>query len=258
MNNFPFKYYFYGSEDSLDLDVLIEISKEQMPSTQEERKQYLKQLEIEYNLNWNSNLIVIENSYISDTIYPKSWIDSLNNSLFTTYKNHLDKQVYELPIKGMVKRHKLLAIYKTVRTILAVLSRSHYRTIVKPILNGCHDFYLKLNALKQIDFSTIKQFNQRNMNDVDIWKVLAFYIAQNISLVKYDIEIYEKKILIENHYQLSYFINRKELKPTDFYYLNLYLKELIEMIENFGVYKTDNNLLYCKDEIIDMKKEVSL
>jgi hypothetical protein len=258
MNNFPFKYFFYGSEDSLDLDVLIEISKEQMSSTQEERKQYLKQIETEYNFNWNSNLIVIENGYISDTIYPKSWIDSLNNSLFITYKNHLDKQKYELPIKGMVKRSKLLAIYKTVRTILAMLSRSHYRTIVKPILNSCHDFYLKLDALKQIDFASIKEFNQRNMKDVDIWKVLAFYIAQNISLVKYDIEIYEKKTLLENHYQLSYFINRKQLSSTDIYHLNLYLKELIEMIENYGIFESEDNILKCKDEKINMKNETFL
>ena len=35
---FPYPYYLYGSNDSLDTDVIISIPKEMMPKYQEERK----------------------------------------------------------------------------------------------------------------------------------------------------------------------------------------------------------------------------
>jgi hypothetical protein len=180
-DNFPYKYYFYGSDDSIDEDVIIEITSELMPKVQEDRKIFLKNIEMQYDISYNTNLVVIENGIITDTIYPKSWIDSVNNSVFYTYKNHLHKQVYELPIKNPVKRHKLLAIYKTVRVIMAHLSRTHYRTLVKPVLSGFHNFDLKLNTLPKIDFSTIINFEQRNTSDIDIWKILAFYSSKYIT-----------------------------------------------------------------------------
>ena len=252
--NFPFKYYFYGSEDSIDTDMLIEISSELMPITQEDRKEYLKVIEMEFDITYNTNLVVIENGIITDTIYPKAWIDSVNNSLFNTYKYH--KQYYSNPIERLVERNKLLAIYKTVRTVLAVLSRTHYRTLVKPILNGCHDFNLKLDALSKIDFSTIDKFNQRNMKDVDIWKVLAFYIGQNISLVNDNIEIYSKKELVKYHPLLYNFIYRKELNDNDILNLNNYLKKELTMIKDYGTYISSNNMLSCGNDIINMKNEI--
>jgi len=209
-------------------------------------------------ITYNTNLVVIENGVVIDTIYPKSWIDSVNNSVFYTYKNHLHKQVYELPIKEPVKRHKLLAIYKTVRVIMAHLSRTHYRTLVKPVLSGFHDFDLKLKTLPKIDFSTIIKFEQRNTTDIDIWKILAFYIAQNISLVKDDVEIYSKKDLIKYHPTLYNFIYRKELTKNDITELNRYLSIEIDMINNYGEYKSVNSILSCGSEQINMKNEVSI
>jgi len=249
----PYKYYYYGSSDSID-KVLIELPSNVFPNTQEQRKLFLKQLELKYNLNWNTNIIIINNGYISDTIYPKSWIDSLNNAFYTTYNNH--KQIYELPIKGLVKRNKLLAIYKTVRTVLCLLSRTNYRNIIKPILNGCHDFNLKLNALNKIRFNNIISFNQKNTSDIDIWKIISFYLGQNISLIQDNIEIYSKQDLIIHHPKLYNFIYRKNINNTDIDYLNDYLKQYISIINNYGTYISKNNYLYCHDEIIDMKKEI--
>lgn len=256
MNNLPFPYYFYGSSDSLDTDVIIEIPKDIMPFSQEERKIYVKNLEKQYGLSdWNINLIVVENGYVIDTIYPKTWIDSTNNSLYTTYNNHLYKQKYDLCIKGLMKRNLLLAIYKTVRTVLTMLTRTEYRTEIKPYIKGIHPFELKLKALSIIDFTKIEQFNQDNTKDIDVWKIIAFYIGQNISLIRDNIEIYTKKDLINNHPLLFNFIQRQELNNTDKYVLNVYIKEYLDIINKFGKYSNVDNILYCNDEIIDMKDE---
>jgi hypothetical protein len=261
LENFPYKYYFYGSHDSTDEDVIISIPKEIMPKLQEDRKRLVKAMSEEYNLPWNGTLAVIEDGIITDTIFPKAWVDSLNNALFNTYNNHTDKQVYPNPIERTVERHKLLSIYKCVRTIMAMLSRSHYRTTVKPVLKGCHPFELKIEALKQIDYTTItdsNKFNQPNMEECDVWKVIAFYIAQNMSLIKRGVEIYSKKDLISNYPLLKNFIYRREITSVDKKILNNLLEDYIYMVETFGVYITDDTTLTCENGKIDMKNEIIL
>ena len=258
-NSFPYPYYFYGSHDSQDTDVLISIPQEDMPTYQEDRKRFVKKLEEEYELSWNVNLVVIKDGIVVDTIYPKTWIDSVNNSLFNTYKLHNNKQLFPLPIKNEVKRNKLLAIYKTLRTVLSMLSRTHYRTTVKPILKGIHHFNLKLEALQKIDFTTVDIFNQDNVKDEDIWKIIAFYIGQNKSLIKDNIEIYTKTDLCKHHPELSDFVYRKEitleLKKTlnEMVYYYIY-----NILIPYGKYICDGSTLYCLDETIDMKNEISL
>ncbi len=255
--DFPYPYFFYGSHDSQDLDVFVQIPRDVMPSIQEDRKRFIKKLEVDYELPWNANLIVVEDGIVVDTIYPKSWIDSVNNSFYTTYHLHLDKQVFPLPINRLVKRNKLLAIYKTVRVILSMLSRTDYRPVVKPYLNGVHSFDLKVNALKNIKLQTLTTFNQQNTSDVDIWKMIAFYIGQNISLVRDDIEIYTKTDLCINHPDLKPFVYREQITDD----LKKLLDDKITFYINdilipYGDFICDKNIMKSNGEIIDMKKEI--
>jgi hypothetical protein len=258
-DTFPYPYYFYGSHDSLDVDVLIQIPKEMMPDMQEDRKRLMKQIEIEYGIEWNCCLIVVEDGIVIDTIFPKTWIDSINNSLFVTYQLHSDKQVYPLPITRLVKRNKLLATYKTVRTILSMLSRTHYRELVKPILKGIYSFNLKVDALNNIDFTTIDTFNQDNTTDVNIWKIIAFYIGQNISLNKDDNEIYTKLTLVTDFPELSPFVYREQITKELKELLNTSLKYYIEnILSKYKDYECLGSVMICNGEKIDMKKEISL
>lgn len=250
---FPYKYYFYGSSNSVDKDVLIQIEKKEMPQVQEERKIFLKNLELEYHLNWNTNLIVIENGIIIDTIYPKSWVDSLNNSLYVTYNLH--EQVYENPINSMVKRHKLLAIYKAVRTVLSLNSRTDKRTFIRPFLNGIHDFNLKLKSLKSIDLRDINSFNQKNFKDIDIWKTISFYVGQNVLLIEQNIEIYTKNDLLRFYPELNVFINRFDYSNTDLNFLHSLLEYWISLVESYGIYLSQGERLSCNNEFINMKNE---
>ncbi|MFN8671451.1 MAG: hypothetical protein U0457_05110 [Candidatus Sericytochromatia bacterium] len=249
----PYEYYFYGSEDSTDVDVLIKIEKNEMPLQQEERKIFVKKLEEKYELfDWNINLIVVENGIISDTIYPKAWIDSLNNAFYHTYNFH--KQIYNCPIDKTVKRHKFLAIYKTIRTILTSCTRTHYRNDIKPILKGLHDFNKKIELLPKIDFTSIKDFNQDNTKNIDIWKIIAFYLGQNIALIRDNKEIYTKKELVKSFPELYDFIYRKDNDPK---IINLLIKDYVEIIKNYGDFKNDNYLITCSTgEKIDSHKEI--
>lgn len=252
---FPYPYFFYGSSDSIDKDVIISIPSSLMPIHQEERKQFVKSLELTYECEWNSTLAVIEEGHIIDTIYPKTWIDSLNNALYSTY--HLHNQKYDLPIKSMMNRNILLSIYRCVRTVLNMITRTHYRPIVRPYMKGIHDFKYKLDALSKIDFHSIPSFEQKNCNDIDTWKIIAFYIGQNLSLLQNQIEIYTKKVFIKHHPLLSPFIYRKNLTKKDITVLNEYVKIYLLELEKFN-FECDKNIMTYKNEKIDMLKEIYL
>jgi len=252
-NAFPYPYYIYGSDDSTDQDVIIIVPKEDMPETQEDRKNKVFFLLKEYNLNWNATLAVIENGIISDTIFTKSWIDSLNNALLETYSLH--QQEYELSVTKKQIRNKTLAIYKAVRTVLTMLTRTEYRTQIRPIIKGIHDFNLKLEILDKIDFLSLSEFHQKNTRDEDIWKIIAFYVGQNIALIENDIEIYTKKNFVSHFNDLDAFIYRKKISAENKMILQKYIKHWLKLLHDFGEFKSTNGFLICNNESIDMLNE---
>ena len=78
MQNFPHRFYFFGSKDSIDTDALIEVN-ELLP-VMEDNKRLLKELKEKYSLDWNANLITVGDGMITGCIIaPKSSPDSLNN-----------------------------------------------------------------------------------------------------------------------------------------------------------------------------------
>ncbi|MFH6994411.1 hypothetical protein [Flavobacterium sp. FlaQc-48] len=252
-NAFPYPYYRYGSDDSTDSDVIVVVPKEDMPETQEERKNKVFFLLKEYNLNWNATLAVIENGRITDTIFTKSWIDSLNNAVLETYNLH--EQNHICCITEKYTRNKTLAIYKAVRTVLTMLTRTTYRTRIRPIIKGIHDFKLKLEALDKIDFTALTTFDQKNTRDADIWKIIAFYVGQNIALIENDTEIYTKKKFVYHYPDLEVFIYRKSITVKDKIRVQEYIKYWLKLLHHFGEFKSVNGFLTCNDECIDMLNE---
>ncbi|GEM_PF-3304044 len=253
MPDFPYPYFQYGSANSTDIDVIISLTSADMPNTQEERKRFVKKLTKPFNVDWNATLAVFENGTMKDTIYTKAWIDSLNNALFFTYRNH--KQFWENPVIKKLKRNKTLAIYKAVRTVLSMLTRTSMRSEIKPILKGIHPFDLKLKKLAQIDFTQFSEFNQTNGNDQDIWKILAFYIGQNFALIDSNAEIYTKQDLVDFSPFLSPFIHRNEIKALDKKRLTQLKNQWLKSIEHYGEFKSAGHFLHCNAETVDMKNE---
>jgi hypothetical protein len=183
-------------------------------------------------------------------------VDSLNNAFYYTHKYH--KQLFEIPVNKILKRNKTLAIYKAVRTVLTMLTRTHLRTKIKPILKGIHPFNEKMNILKAIDFTRLDTFNQKNTKDEDIWKIIAFYIVQNELLIAHNKEIYSKDEVIEAFPLISNCILRKEISIDDKKYLTELKNKWIDTILNYGVFISNQSILSCKNETIDMVKEISI
>jgi len=259
LDNFPHNFYFYGSEDSLDTDVFIEV--DEIPKNVETSIQYMKKLKEDFNLDWNMNMIVIEDGVVVDNIPSKGSKYSLNNSLFITYENHI--QQYFNPISRLLKPNKLLNIYKCVRNILTQCTRVNpeYRSFIKP-LKGIHPWETKLISFDKLDFTEINTFKQPYQTDTDTWKSIVFYLGQSLSLLD-GIEIYSKKHLLEEHTYFENFIQRKEITLLDKKILqakkNEYLKRIKEL--NFINNKQEDGfyrILELDEFIIDMKKEIAL
>jgi len=259
ITDFPHKYYFYGSDDSIDTDVFIEVN--EIPTNIETAIQYMKQLKKDFNVDWNMNMLVIEDGVVIDNIPSKGSKYSLNNSLYYTYDNHT--QVYDNPIKKLLKPNTLLNVYKCVRNILTQCTRvnKEYRSFIKP-LKGIHPWKNKLISFEKLDFTKIETFNQPYQSDVDTWKSLVFYLGQSLSLLD-GVEIYTKKDLLKYHPYFEYFILRKEITILDKKILQAKKTEYLNRIKklNFVNNKQSNgfySILSLGNEIIDMKKEIEI
>lgn len=254
LNINEYKYYFFGSEDSVDIDVLLEVS--EIPKDKQYCQDFVKELKAVNNLtNWNIGLVVIKNGYVVDTESSKGSIDSTNNSLFTTYFLHSTKQIHPLPIIGLVDRNVLLAIYKSVRTILSAMTRTQYRQDIKPILKYCHDFSLKLEALKKVDLLSINTFNQPYQSDKDCWKIIAFYVSQTYLLQQTGGTFHSKKEMISWYPYLKSFLYREEFSEAELIFLKKLYKNWICEIEKNKFVTVGNYLVMNKKIIIDMKEE---
>lgn len=250
----PYKYYFFGSENSSDTDVLIEVD-----SIEEQHlnNDFIKKIKKEYSLDWDINLIVIRDGKITDTISRKGSPDNVNNSLFQTYKLH--KQQFPNPITEMVERHHFLATFKCIRNILSFCSRTENRNIIKSVLkkeyyNSSNPSFIDfVEVLKKIDFTKIESFNKK-FSDEDIWKKISFYLGQTLSLIKENNEIYTKNQLVSNYPHLKPFIERN-IKNIQKHLINELRDELIEVVNEYEVEFIGGRKLVWNNEIIDIQFE---
>jgi len=197
------KFYVFGSETSQDYDVFVETDK--IPRIEQCKiicKEFEKELEeIFYAKKLNVNLCVIKDGYITDV--HKGIVDECNNSLFYTYKHHL--QVWENPIKGPVERNIDLKLVRALRIILAFLSKTQYRPEIKDALKS-NSFLHRLNTLRNIDLTTIEDFGKK-MDTKEVLKTIAFQIGQCRGLMDGK-ELYTKEGIIEHYESLREFLIR--------------------------------------------------
>ncbi|MEI6576766.1 MAG: hypothetical protein WCO63_11365 [Bacteroidota bacterium] len=252
----PYKFYFFGSEDSTDTDVIIEVDKINEPH---EDIAFINKLKLDYNLDWDITLVLINEGKIVDTISRKGSPDSVNNCLFYTYDLHRNRQKYPNPINQLVERNILLAAFRCIRNILYFCSRTSYRPMIKKVLTK--EYYNSSNlsfqdfvcVLKNIDFATIDTFNKK-YSDEDIWKKIAFFLGQTLSLILDNKEIYTKNQLIEKYPKLTPFIHRN----VDNYQkeeINALKYIITDIMSNFNVELIEKRILKFNNEIIDVELE---
>jgi hypothetical protein len=233
MRKIPYLYNFYGSSDSIDTDVIIDVT---LPYIEEDKKRLIQYIKSVYDLDWNVNAITTYKGKIISCMNSKSSMDSINNALLTTYGNH--NQDCECLVDTMVNRNVILATYKTIRQICANLTRTQHRELIRPTIRGQFGIDCKIKNLKEFinkgGFKTIDTFNQRNTSDIDIWKTTAFYLGQNLSLLD-GIELYEKSTIKQYHTFSIPFIDRKHLSDKDKENLNNALKNYLDFLQSTNI-----------------------
>jgi len=235
MSEIDFKYYIFGSKDSIDIDVLI-VHPES--TGLESDSLLIKQINTDYPItrNWNINIIQINGGVIINSIPSKGYPDSVNNSLFETYNLH--KQKYPFPLDRKVTRNISLAIEKCLVAVFTFYKRTKhhefYKSIPKEIKNGNAELEDRLSFLEKIDFKTLP-FDDENRNK-NAFKSLAFHVGQTVSLIE-GIEIYTKQKLIFHHPNLENLIKRLAIQDTDI--INEKIKRLKDSIIKY--YMINNN-----------------
>ena len=243
-----FRFQFYGSADSIDKDVAIILH--ELPELQEDRKRLVTTIKTVYNLpNYNIMLISVKNGVVSDCMVPAP-LCGLNNSLFTTYGSF--EQIHPNAIIQKIDRNIPLACFRAMYFVMSCLCRTHYRTLIRPLMHFRVPFEKKLDALLQVDFNSINSFNQKNMTDIDIWKKLAFYLVQYVALTRGK-EIYNKTDACNYTEKSIPFIRRMPLVETDKEWLTIMLQYIIHELNMNGYIHSDTNL-HISNQIADMRK----
>lgn len=222
------KYYIFGSENSQDYDIMVEV--DSIPSDIDKAhaicKDFNNHLALIYpDKEINSNLVVIKDNKIVDCF--KGTTDELNNCIFYTYNLH--SQIYPNPILSSIERDLNEKILRVARFIITFYSRTELRKEIKSALRG--NLIQKLEILKKIDFQKMPDFPDKKEKREDIYKVLAFQFGQYESLKNgHEVDSYTKNGIIKNYPDLESFLNRKT--EHDLNLLNMYLQRFIDYIES--------------------------
>lgn len=193
----------HGSHDSLDKDIYVVVPKPIL------NIQACKELCESYE-GYNANLVCIENGQLVWCY--KGTVDECNNSILATYSLHLEN-TEPCPITSPMERDWRLKTERTVRGLLSYFSRTEHRVAIKAALRSdC--MRTKLEALKLIRLQDIPSFEKKGENK-DVYKFIAFQIAQTNSLIETGIEIFTKQMASEYDPKLHPYLYREVTDPKD-------------------------------------------
>lgn len=150
-----FKFYLFGSENSQDYDILVEVDSipQDIDKAHAICKDFNAKLQIIYpDKEINSNLISIQNNQLINC--SKGTLDELTNCLFYTFNLH--EQKFENPILEPTQRDLNEKILRVSRFIITFYSRTELRSQIKPALKG--NLIKRLEVLKKIDFQSMTEF----------------------------------------------------------------------------------------------------
>ncbi len=224
------QFYIFGSENSQDYDVIVSV--DSIPQNIDEAHNICKYWndklsKILTNKPLNCNLGIFKNGILVDCF--KGTVDELINCIYYTYDNH--KQYYPNPITKPIIRDINEKILRVARFLITFYSRTNLRPQIKAALRG--DLKLKLDVLKQIDFTKMVDFPGKKEKVEDIYKVMAFQFGQVFSLIdNHESDSYTKNGIIKNYPDLKNIINRGSISNSDLETLNSYLFRFTQLIDS--------------------------
>lgn len=231
------RFQVFGSRSSQDYDVIVFVK--EMSSVIDDNHRRIKilaeKLDVKFaELGWpskvvNANIGVLRDGMLIRVF--KGTPDEVNNSLYRTYSNHA--QNHRNQIRKQFERtwsgnfYAQLKLKRCFRFILSFFSRiEELRPVIKPAMKG--DFNVRMDALVKIDMTRHTDFSGKNEDPRDIYKVIAFQLAQTLLLFR-GIEIYSKEEVLEHYPALARPIKRQELRPEDLLFMNALVTQLIEL-----------------------------
>ena len=204
MRSYP--VIFHGSENSLDRDAYVIVPE---PMSIQDAKSLCEQYPA-----LNANIITVDNGQVSWCY--KGTVDECNNSILDTYKLH--QQIHKNPVDRTMERDYATKFLRTIRGLLSYNSRTEHRAFVKSALRS-NDLYEKLEVLKNIDLTEIKDFGKKDTN-INAYKFFAFQLGQSRALLEDNVELFTKlPTIIQN--SLLFLKDAKTLIPKNF---NLFSK----------------------------------
>lgn len=226
-------FYIFGSKSSVDYDVLLIV--DELKTIDENHKlikEWNERLEKQFveagleHKKVNCNLGVYGMGQIIAVF--KGTYDEVNNSVYYTYRNH--KQFFTLNIQAPYDRlgndyFKHMKLKRCYRFLLSFYSRvPELREDIKLALKG--DFIKRHEVLSKIRFTTHTEFPKKKEKIEDIYKVIAFQLAQTLTLM-HGVEIFSKEDALSFYPQLANPIWRRPMTEHDYEVLDWLLRELL-------------------------------
>jgi hypothetical protein len=255
MVNIGLNYYFFGSADSQDIDVMVDHPEATGTPADKDLVTAIKAAYPEIG-DWNINIIRIQDGIVTKSIPSKGSPDSVNNSLFHTYELHTQQQTYPFPLNKKVERNLPLATVKCVRAVLTLFKNAVddrvYKEKVRPVLRS-GNWEERIDLLSELVY--FQPFCADEKDSINLFKSIAFYLGQTIALFD-GTEIYDKTALKTHFPELAPVINREPSVVGDLLHEKLIL--LQSLIRNAGITQKAKHVIQCGDETIDFKNEINL
>lgn len=243
------QFNFFGSADSVDLDVMLFL--DELPPTIEECKNFCKGFDENYPAEmclphdfWvmadgkkvNSNLAVVRDGVVEKCF--KGTEDEVNNMLLLTYAFH--KQRHGPKVVIPVKRNIPVKIYRALRIMLTFLSRTSQREWVKAALKS-DDVRQKVYHLGNMPFEAMIKEDLKKVTPAELLKTSAFQIGQCLGLLD-GLELYTKRQIAFHYKTLAGALARDEdtegsAKAVDTLRCSL-LASVVNMIDA-GMYRVE-------------------
>lgn len=218
-------YQIFGSENSLDLDVMFWVS--EVPENIQAARDLCRVLAQAFqekkgiSEKINANIAKVEEGRIVAIF--KGIISESNNALFYTYSLH--KQDFPNQIRVVLPRDIEEKLHRTVRVLLSFLTKTVERSKVKLALQG--DFLQKIKVLREINLCEYENEAALGYTNslVDFQKTFAFQIGQTLALMEGK-ELFTKNEIAAYLPDLQPYLNRDE--GISNYILQQYLSLFIQ------------------------------
>lgn len=269
--------YLYGSNDSKDFDIFVQVSRIPNDEDQEDLedikegvieglRRSIPRLKGSRNIDAKNMDIDLSFIHVDEDSKVMDWCEydnlaEANNCLLTTFSHHrFNTRAYdEAPVHKQLTQNVSLKLVKNLRTILTFLSRTQYRDEVKRLLKyGTFaeriEFiaeFVSSNKLQSVD-----SFN-KNLSDQEITKDLAFCFIQLHALIQ-GFEVFTKRDACMNYPDLAKYILRtdgsEQLEALESFIFEIFN----DLSSNLEIFRELDAVRYAKDQYGCLNKQEQL